>query len=97
MEPIVAYSAASVEAMLRDLTDKIARLEAAQREANDEKLMTIEEAAEYLGVNRSKLYRDRQEGTLKSFSVGNAVRFRKRDLLEAYSNDRFTHKINDLK
>lgn len=97
MEPIIAFSATSVEEMLRQITAKIERLEAAQREANDEKMMTIEEAADYLGVNRSKLYRDRQAGILKSFDVGNAVRFRKKDLLETYSNDRFTQKINDLK
>jgi excisionase family DNA binding protein len=59
----------------------MARKEArTSRERAQEKMLSLEEAAEALGVSRSTLYRWQSQGRIRGFKVGRQWRFRRSDL-----------------
>ncbi len=49
----------------------------------EDRLLTMKEACEFLQVSHATVYRWINEGRLKAYKAGRAIRFRKEDLLAA--------------
>ncbi len=58
----------------------MARQKTAKSTKSQEKALSLDEAAEALGVSRSTLYRWQQQGRLRGFKVGRQWRFRRSEL-----------------
>lgn len=61
-------------------SERRAAAEASRKRDDGRPLMTIPEAADYLGVARDSVYRFIRRGDLRSIMVGNVLRIRPSDL-----------------
>ncbi len=59
------------------------RQQSAQRPERRPTVMTLEEVARYLRINKSTVYRMARDGTLPAWKLGNAWRFKK-DAIERW-------------
>ena len=59
------------------------RQRSAQRPERRPTVMTLEEVARYLRINKSTVYRMARDGTLPAWKLGNAWRFKK-DAIERW-------------
>ena len=57
-------------------------MRASDRDISPARLLTEREAAHLLSISRSTLWRLRREGSLRAISIGRAVRYRERDLID---------------
>jgi excisionase family DNA binding protein len=53
------------------------------RLANEEKTLTREQAATYLGMSPSTLYRHTKQGHIKAYGIGNRVYYKLNDIKNA--------------
>ena len=70
------------------LEDIVQRLSAIENLKNsDSELITKGIAAKMLGVSVSSIDNYRREGLIRSYRIGNNIRFKKSELLQAFSNE----------
>lgn len=58
-----------------------------QKISEEEMLLNVQEAMEFLGISRSTIYRMIKRGDLKAYKVGAEWRFFKKDLIEFVKGD----------
>ena len=70
--PILLVSSEDLESVVRGILEELI---SASNDEKDESLLTVQQAASLLGIDRSTLWRWEKEGYLKPIRIGRKVRY----------------------